>query len=469
MRVIQTTFESVFMKRFVLVIFLLSVFSLSSVFSQTAKPYQTEAKNITSAGLRSCMAYKILEELSVGIGPRLSGSPNAAKAIEWGKKKMEELGFDNVHLEPVMVPHWVRGSVEEATVIPSSGKEIPVAMCALGGSIATPENGITAEVIEVKSFDELHALGEKAKGKIVFFNRPMDPTKINTFEAYGGAVDQRFSGAAEAAKVGGVAAVVRSMSTRLDNVPHTGMMGYVDSIPKVPTGALSTLASNMLDSLLAVDPHCKIRIKLSCETLPDVESANVVGELKGTEKPEEIIVVGGHIDSWDKGRGAHDDGAGVAQSIETLRLLKELGLKPKRTIRAVLFINEENGDRGGIAYGKKDRPGEHHIAAIETDAGGFTPKGIGVSADSIAFGNIARWSYLFEPLGGKITKGGGGTDISELGKQKVITMGLNVDSQRYFDYHHSDSDTIDKVNERELELGAISLAIITYVLAQEGI
>ena len=211
------------------------------------------------------MAYKILEELTVGIGPRLSGSPNAAKAVEWGKKKMEELGFDNVHLEPVMVPHWVRGSVEEATLISSSGKEIPVAMCALGGSIATPENGVTAEVVEVKSFDELHALGEKAKGKIVFFNRPMDPTKYNTFAAYGGAVDQRFSGAAEAAKVGGVAAVVRSMSTRLDNVPHTGAMGYNDSIPKVPTAALSTLASNMLDSLLSVDPHCKIRIKLSCE------------------------------------------------------------------------------------------------------------------------------------------------------------------------------------------------------------
>jgi len=459
------------MKRSVLVIFLLCAVLLSNVFSQTptAKPYQTEAKDITSAGLRSCIAYKILEELSVGIGPRLSGSPNAAKAVEWGKKKMEELGFDNVHLEPAMVPHWVRGSVEEATIIPSSGNEIPVAMCALGGSIATPENGVTAEVVEVKSFEELHAFGEKAKGKIVFFNRPMDPTKFNTFEAYGGAVDQRGSGAVEAAKVGGVAAVVRSMSTRLDNVPHTGAMHYVDSIPKVPTAALSTLASNMLDSLLAVDPHCKIRIKLSCETLPDVESANVVGELKGTEKPEEVIVVGGHMDSWDKGRGAHDDGAGVAQSIETLRLLKELGLKPKRTIRAVLFINEENGDRGGIAYAKKDRPGEHHIAAIETDAGGFTPRGIGVSADSIAFEKIARWSYLFDPIGGKITKGGGGTDISELGKKNVITMGLNVDSQRYFDYHHSDSDTIDKVNERELELGAITLAIMTYVLAQEGI
>jgi len=432
-------------------------------------PYQTVAKELTAAGLRSCGAYKLLGELSGGIGPRLSGSPNAARAVEWGKQTMERLGFDDVHLEPVLVPHWVRGDVENAAILPTNGGEIPIAMCALGGSIGTPAEGVVAEVVEVKSFGELHSLGDKVRGKMVFFNRPMDPTKFTTFEAYGGAVDQRGDGSMESARMGGVAALVRSMTTRLDNVPHTGAMYYVDSIPKVPGAAISTVAANVLDSLLSVDPHLKVRLRLSCATLPDVESANVVGELRGSEKPGDVIVIGGHLDSWDKGRGAHDDGTGIVQSLEALRLLKGAGLMPKRTIRAVLFMNEENGSRGGKGYAAKDRPGEHPMLAIESDAGGFSPRGFGLSADSVTFGHVARWSYLLDPIGaGKITKGGDGTDISPLGRKGVPTMGLFVDSQRYFDYHHSDSDTIDKVNEREVELGAISMAIISYVLAQEG-
>ena len=455
-----------------------SLFVLVSaqLFSQSpdtaaSRPYQTLANQIISTGLSSCKAYAMLSELTSKVGARLSGSPQAAQAVEWAQRKMEEMGFDHVHLEPVTVPHWVRGPVEEASILGSSSdKNIPLKICALGGSIATPEEGITAEVVEVKSFDELKALGEKAKGKIVFFNRPLDRTKYSTFEAYGGAVNQRGQGAVEAAKAGGVAALVRSMTTRIDDIPHTGAMNYVDSIPKVPAAALSTIAANFLDSLLAEGKSVKVRLKLSCQTLPDVESANVVGELAGSEKPHEVIVIGGHLDSWDKGKGAHDDGAGCAHTLEALRLLKDLGFKPKRTIRAVMFMNEENGLRGAKAYASKDRPGEKHIAAIETDAGGFSPRGFGVQADSLVFDKIARWSYLLESIeADRIRKGGGGADISFLAKTGVPAIGLTPDRQRYFDYHHSDSDTIDKVNDRELELGAAAIAILAYVLAQEGI
>ena len=444
------------------------VYSQSSDTSKI-RPYEGAAKQIVEKGLGSGKSYSILRELTGKIGARLSGSPQAAKAVEWGKRTMEDLGFQNVHLEPVMVPHWVRGSTEEASIVRGAGS-IPLTICALGGSIATPGEGITAEVVEVKSFDELKALGEKAKGKIIFFNRPFDQTKFNTFESYGGAVNQRGQGAVEAARAGGVAAIVRSMTSRIDDVPHTGAMGYNDSIPKVPAAAVSTVGANLLDSILSSEKGVRLKLALSCQTLPDEESANVVGELTGTEKPNEVIVVGGHLDSWDKGRGAHDDGAGVAGTLEALRLLKDLGLSPKRTIRAVLFINEENGLRGGKAYAAKERPNEKHVAAIETDAGGFSPRGFGVQADSLVVEKIARWSYLLQPIDAdRILKGGGGADISELGKKGVPLLGLHVDGQRYFDYHHSTSDTIDKVNERELELGAITLSIMSYVLAQEGL
>lgn len=456
-------------------VLLLLVFLLTlQIFSQTSdtsktRPYEAIANQIITAGLNSCKAYPMLFELTQTVGARLSGSPQAEKAVEWGKKTMESLGFQNVHLEPVKVPHWVRGSKEEALILNSS-KTIPLKICALGGSVATPEDGITAEVLEVKSFDELKALGDQAKGKIIFFNRPLDKTKFSTFEAYGGAVNQRGGGAAEAAKAGGIAALVRSMTTRLDDVPHTGAMNYVDTVGKVPAAAVSTIGANLLDSLLSIDKNLKVKLKLSCQTLPDVESANVVGELTGTDLPNEVIVIGGHLDSWDKGQGAHDDGAGCAHTLEALRLLKELNLKPKRTIRAVLFMNEENGLRGGKAYAEKERPGEKHIAAIETDAGGFSPRGFGVQTDSLRFEKISRWAYLFESIGAdKIQKGGGGADIGPLARAGVPVIGLTPERQRYFDYHHSDSDTIDKVNERELELGAEALAILTYVLAQEGL
>jgi Zn-dependent M28 family amino/carboxypeptidase len=325
------------------------------------------------------------------------------------------------------------------------------------------------EVVEVRSFEELRTLGAAAKGKIVFFNRPMDRAQINTFAAYGGAVDQRGRGAIEAARVGGIAAIVRSVTTRIDDVPHTGSVGYHDSIPKVPAAAISTRDADRLSELLKTEPGTKMRLTLNCETLPDAATWNVIGEIRGSELPNEVIVVGGHLDSWDKGDGAHDDGAGCVQSIEALRLLKELELKPKRTIRAVMFANEENGLRGGIAYAAVQRPGERHVAAIESDAGGFVPRGFGVG-DSAAYVRIKTWEPLFAFMNAdRIVRGGGGADISPLMRQGVPGIGLNVETQRYFDHHHSDNDTIDAVNERELALGAGAMAILAYLIAEEGL
>lgn len=453
--------------RFFALLGILASLIVSLTFSQ--QPYDSLAQKIAREALVSNKAYNMLNELCTKVGTRLSGSAGAAKAVAWGKKTMEELGFENVHLEPVMVPHWTRGKEEKGFIFFPDGKREKINITALGGSIATPAQGIVAEVIEVKSFDEVRALGAKAKGKIIFFNRPMERALFSTGAAYGGAVGQRGRGAVEAAAVGGVAALVRSMTTRLDDVPHTGAMNYVDSIKKVPTAAISTIGAERLSKLLASGKHIQVYLKLSAETLPDVESANVIGELRGTEKPEEVIVIGGHLDSWDKGQGAHDDGTGIAQSIEALRLLKSLGVKPKRTIRAVLFMNEENGLRGGAAYAAKNRPGEKHIAAIESDAGGFTPRGFGVS-DSLAYLKIYQWASIFSFMGAdKIQRGGGGADISPLMRNGVVGIGLDVDGHRYFDYHHSDHDTIDKVNERELSLGAAAMSILAYMIAQEGL
>ena len=435
--------------------------------------YLELANRVFDAALSEGQAYAMLRELCLDIGPRLSGSPQAAAAVEWGRQTMQRAGLQHVRLQPVLVPHWVRGTVEEATVLnaPSAGT-VALNVCALGRSVGTPEAGVIGEVIEVKNFEEVRSRGPKAKGKIIFYNRPMDARKRQTFAAYGGAVDQRSRGAIEAAKVGAAAVLVRSMTTRLDHVPHTGAMRYEEGVRKIPAAAISTLDANFLSGLIAEDGTVRIKLKLSCETLPDVPSANVLGEIRGAELPDEVIVISGHLDSWDKGHGAHDDGAGCVQSIEALRLLKSLGLQPKRTIRAVLFINEENGTRGALAYADSVAAGgQKHIAAIESDRGGFTPRGFTVKAEDTVVHKIANWSYLFDGIGaGQISAGYGGVDIDPLNKRfGVPVIGLVVDSHRYFDYHHSDNDTFDKVNERELELGAASMAILAYVLANEGL
>ncbi|MFQ5676811.1 MAG: M20/M25/M40 family metallo-hydrolase [bacterium] len=435
-------------------------------------PYMNVARDVVESALDDGQAYAMLRELTLGVGHRLSGSPAAAAAVEWGRQTMLRLGLDNVHLQEVMVPHWVRGSVETASVVtsPTLGT-VELSICALGGSIATPELGVVGEVVEVHDLDEVGKLGKKAQGKIVFYNRPMDARLMSTFAAYSGAVDQRSRGAIEAAKSGAAAVLVRSMTTRLDDVPHTGAMRYDKNVPKIPAAAISTVDADLLSKLIRHDGHVTLNLRLSCMTLPDARSANVIGEICGSELPEEVIVLGGHLDSWDKGQGAHDDGSGCVQSMEALRLIKSLGLKPKRTIRAVLFMNEENGSRGGRAYAKAvEENGPRHIAAIESDRGGFVPIGFSVSAKTPALQKIVSWEPLFASIGAdKIVEGFGGSDINPLGvKFGIPTIGLAVESHRYFDYHHSDSDTFDKVNERELELGAAAMAILAYILSMEG-
>ncbi len=428
-------------------------------------------RKIYNEALSNGKSYEWLRHLTKQIGPRLSGSAGAQKAVDWTKQVMEQQGFDRVFLQEVMVPHWVRGAKEEAFIhIGKQKTTVPIA--ALGGSVATPPKGIEAQVIEVKSFPELRALGaEKVKGKIVFYNRPMDPTKINTFEAYGGAVDQRGNGATEAAKLGAVGAIVRSMTNVHDDNPHVGGMRYGTGVALIPTAAISTNAADLLSRSLQENPSLTFYFKQNCETLPDAKSYNVVGEIKGSEKPDEIIVVGGHLDSWDLAEGAHDDGAGCVQSMEVLRIMKALGIKPKRTIRAVMFMNEENGLRGGVQYADLARKNnEKHIAAVESDNGGFTPRGFGIVGKPEQRGKIMSWKPLLAPYGlTDIGAGGGGADIGPLAQSGTVLLGFKPDSQRYFDYHHTTIDRFEAVSQRELELGAASMAAVVYLLDAYGL
>jgi hypothetical protein len=445
----------------------LIVFSSSSM---DPSAYDSAAQAIVREGLTRTKAFDLLHELCTTIGHRLSGSPGAEKAVAWSKRQMESIGLDRVWLEPVTVPKWVRGKTEELVIVePSSLKKETLRITALGGSVGA--KSLTAGIVEVKSFDELSALGDQARGKIVFFNVPWEVTQYHPGFAYGTGVKYRGLGAIEGARVGAVAVIVRSMSSATDDVPHTGAMrSYDDALPKIPAAAISPVSADKLSRLIREQTGMKCRLTLDCETQGEVESANVIGEIRGTEKPEEVIVVSGHLDSWDKGQGAHDDGAGCMQSIEALRLIKAAGLKPKRTIRAVLFMNEENGLRGAKAYAEKERPGEKHILAIESDAGGFAPRGFGIDADSTVVPRLQRWASVLRLIDAdRVAPGWGGADIGELRKKGVPCLGLKPDPQRYFDYHHSDLDTIDKVNPRELELGAIAMAIFSYIFAQEGL
>lgn len=443
----------------------------STVFAQTKD--ELMIRQIFDKSLKDGRSYSMLEELCKQVGPRLSGSPGAAAAVEWSRNVMQEFGFDTVWLQPVMVPHWVRGPKEKARIVNSKklGSQ-EVNICALGGSIGTGAGGVTGEVVEVKDFDQLKALGARAiQGKIVFFNRAMDPTKINTFEAYGGAVNQRGQGAVEAARYGAMAVVVRSMGSNLEDYPHTGGMRYSSDVPKIPAVAISTKHAELLSDLLKDDKELKLYIESHCETLPDAPSFNVIGELRGKEFPNEVIVVGGHLDSWDLAEGAHDDGAGCVQSIEALRILKAIGYQPKRTLRAVMFMNEENGLRGGLKYAEQaELKKEEHIAAIESDRGGFTPRGFTITASDEARRVIQGWRELFEPYGiADFDQRGGGADIGPLESQGTALIGFLPDSQRYFNFHHTPEDTFDKVDKRELEMGAAAMTAMVFLLDQYGL
>ena len=440
---------------------------------------QTDSLNIRkiyNEALLRGQSYDNLRYLCERIGGRLSGSPQAAQAVEWGKLTMEKANcFDKVYLQECLVPHWVRGAKEKGEIIGNKNKSVPVAVCALGGSVATPgSKPLRAGVVEVKSLAELKALPDAAvKGKFVFFNRPFNDALIEPGAAYGAAGDQRRSGPAEAGRRGAVGALVRSLTAAHDNYPHTGATNYGDTPTKVPGAALSTQAADQLSQLLAGDPKLQFELQMSCETLPDVKSYSVIGEVRGTRYPDQFITVGGHLDSWDLAQGAHDDGTGVVQSIEALRLLKASGLRPERTVRAVLFMNEENGTRGGQQYADQARQNhETHLAAIESDGGGFTPRGFTVETTPAAFKKVAAWQPLLAPyLAGQLTKGHSGTDIEPLAAavQPVALFGYDCDSQRYFDIHHTAADTFDKVNKRELELGGAAMASLIYLLGKYGL
>lgn len=432
-----------------------------------------QLRKIYDAALVDGKAYDWLNYLSNRIGGRLSGSIEAEQAVEYTKAKLDELGLDQVWLQPVMVPKWVRGTPEFAYYETDPGATTNIPITALGGSVATPPKGLKAKVIEVQGIEQLDELGAaKIAGKIVFFNRPMDATLINTFEAYSGCVDQRGSGAMEAAKFGAVGVIVRSMNLRLDDFPHTGAMNYGDTPEnqKIPTAAISTNGAELLSTSLKLNPDIQFYFKQNCKQFDDVQSFNVIGEIKGSTHPEEIIVVGGHLDSWDLGDGSHDDGAGCVQSMEVLRIFKDIGYKPKRTIRVVLFMNEENGLRGGKKYAEvAQKNNENHVFALESDAGGFTPRGFSFDCSEGNFERVSGWKNLFEPYNVHMfVKGGSGADIGPLKNGKVVLAGLRPDSQRYFDHHHSDNDTFEHINKRELELGAATMASLVYLFDNYG-
>ncbi len=433
------------------------------------KSYFKVAEQFVRTALTERKGYKILNDLCK-IGPRLSGSENSLKAIKWAKEKMESLGLDKVWLQPAMVPHWVRGNIEQAEIVGSKKFNKKLVIADLGGSVPTPASGITAEVIEIKNFHELDSLKEKVKGKIVFFSRPLDSGLLNTFAGYGGAVDQRIFGPARAAEYGAAAVLIRSITTKYDNVPHTGVTIYSDTIPKIPAAALGYKDADFLSSALKKDPLLKINMKMNCKTLPDAPSYNVIGELMGSEYPNEIIAIGGHLDSWDKGVGANDDGTGVIQSLEVLDLFKRLGIKPQRTIRCIFYINEENGTRGGIAYEKyADTAKEVQLAAIESDAGSGSPRGFSFTSDSTVIAKVKAWLPILQRAGiDWVRKGGSGEDVGQIKNAKAL-IGYIPDEQRYFDYHHSDNDQYSIIHPREFELGSAAIATLVFLIDREGL
>ncbi len=434
---------------------------------------KVQIRKIFDEALERGDSYEMLRYLTKNIGGRLSGSPQAAAAVEWSRQQMMTYGFDTVYLQPVMVPHWVRGKKEIGRIVNSKKLgAVNVNVVALGNSVGSGPAGVLGNIIEVQDFQELAKLGKaKIQGKIIFFNRPMDPKLMDTFAAYSGASNQRGSGPSEAAKYGAIGVVVRSLSSFTDDVPHTGGTRYGLNIPKIPAVAISTEGADLLSSLLKDDADLRFYFETHCEMLPDVLSYNVVGEIKGSEFPDEIIAVGGHLDSWDLSEGAHDDGAGCVQSIEVLRIMKAMDYQPKRTIRAVMFMNEENGLMGGRKYAELAvENNENHIAAMESDRGGFLPVGFGISGTTTQQDKLLSWKPLFEPYNiYQFKRGGGGADISPLRTQDVPTIGYLPDSQRYFKYHHTGIDNFEVVNQRELELGAAAMASVIYLIDQYGL
>ncbi len=417
-------------------------------------------------------AYEQLRYLCKQIGPRLSGSVNAEKAVYATAAMLKQAGADTVYLQPCMVPHWVRGAKESGFIQLSNRNKIPLQLCALGNSIGTSGQGVRGEVIEVNSMEALHQLGRsKVAGKIVFFNIPMNPAYLNTFQAYGESGIGRWDGPAQAAKYGARGVLVRSLSSNEDDYPHTGSTTYNDSFPKIPAAAIATKDATSLSQLLQQEKGVFVWFKTNCQMLPDQPSFNVIGEIRGTDYPAEIITVGGHLDSWDLGEGAHDDGAGCVQSIQVIQSFHQMDLRPKRTIRAVMFMNEENGGRGGDAYlAFAQSKNEKHVFALESDEGGFTPRFFSFDVSSSAFNRLVQWKPLFYPYGVyDFVQNGSGSDIEPLKSLGTPLAALHPDSQRYFDVHHAASDRFESVSKRELLLGAANIAALIYLVSEHGL
>ena len=461
------------MKNFIII--LLS-FCLISCKNETV-PFDQETSDVITTfygdALEFKESYELLRGLSKDVGQRLSGSEGAKKAVLWSKEVMENYGFDTVYLQEVMVPHWERGELEEAYFYNGKNK-INLSILGAGGTVSTPKEGITAEVVEVSSLDEVDELGrENVEGKIVFYNKAFNQRYINQGASYGQTGFQRRSGAVKAAEHGALASVFRSLSSSTyEDFPHTGGMSYREGLDSIPHGGLGVLSSKKLSQALKENPRLNLTVKLSGKWFPDALSHNVVGELRGSKSPEKIITVGGHLDSWDVGEGAHDDGAGCVHSIGALRLFQKQNIKPNNTIRAVMFMNEENGLRGGQKYADVAvMDNEQHIAAIESDASGYVPRGFGFSGSDEQHKKIQDWlKYFDKNTISYFSKGGGGADIGPLHRQTGTPMfGLSIDGQKYFEMHHTAKDVFELVNARELELGTASMASLVYLIDKYGL
>lgn len=431
-------------------------------------------KRLSDHILSKGQAYEDLRYLTKQIGSRLSGSAGMYKAEAWGVRTLQEAGADSAYRQECLVPHWTRGGKDAAFAVTkanakSAGRK-SLDVLALGNSVGTGKP-LTRPVVEVRSFGDLEARKDAARDKIVFYNVPFNDAYVHTFLAYRDAVPYRGQGASRAAKFGAAAVIVRSMSHSTDNFPHTGSLNYNDSFAKIPAVAVGLRDADWLSAELKKGP-VSVTLHTRGRFLPDTPGHNVIGELRGTEFPNEFITVGGHLDSWDAGEGAHDDGAGCVQTVEILRALKALGYKPKRTLRFVLFANEENGLRGGNKYAEVAKAkGEKHIFALESDAGGFTPRGFGITGSDDQYRKALAWQPLLAPYGaGVFSRGGGGADIGPLARtQGTATGGLVPDSQRYFDFHHARNDVFEAVNKRELQLGAVNMAALVYLVDKYGL
>ena len=449
---------------------LLAIFTLFLSLASSAQSDSALIRSLANEILTNGNAYENLRVLTKNIGGRLAGSQQMYQAEEWGFKALQTAGSDNTWKQACMVPHWVRGGTDQAQAISSEGKR-KLDVVALGNSIGTGKKGLKSEVLMVRSFEELEAKKDQLSGKIVFYNYPFNNTMVRTFEAYGDASKYRGQGPSRAAKYGAVGVIVRSMSHSTDNHPHTGSTRYDSVYNKIPAVAIGLQDANWLAQQIETS-SVQVSMKTLGAFLPDVQGHNIIGELKGTEFPNEIITVGGHLDSWDNCEGAHDDGAGCVQTIEILRAFKAIGYQPKRTIRFVLFANEENGLRGGNKYAEEAKTkGEKHIFALESDAGAFTPRGFGFTMTDEQFQKVNNWCSLIAPYGcSEFSKGGGGADIGPLNRTfQTPVAGLQPDSQRYFDYHHARNDTFEAVNKRELELGAVNMAALIFLVDKYGL